>query len=108
MQPVNQHDHRASQPTRYAFLTLVIYCSDNSANFINVYFTVNGGPVQFQAVRVSAPGLRDDTVLCTVNTLALHCRVAQPLRPSLPRTDRTLLSRQSFRTNPSMSCTGSD
>ena len=54
----------------------VIYCSANSANFINVYFTVNNGPEQFQSVQ-SPP--RD----ARTNPIALPVPVARA-SPALP------------------------
>ena len=42
----------------------VIYCSANSANFINIYATVNGGPEQFQTVPSPPRECAAGTVLC--------------------------------------------
>ena len=64
MQAVDQTITVPAGANRLPRRQLVVYCSANSANFINVYFTVNGGPEQFQSVAVSSPGLRDDPILC--------------------------------------------
>jgi hypothetical protein len=42
----------------------VIYCSANSANFINVYFKVNNGPEQFQSVASPPRECVTPTILC--------------------------------------------
>jgi hypothetical protein len=45
--------------TSVLFPGFTVYCSSNSANFINVFFTVNGGPEQMQSVASPTPELRD-------------------------------------------------
>ena len=53
------------QPGQHGcFTTLVDYCSKNSANFINVTFTVNG-TTQVQAVPSPPQNCVPGTVLCT-------------------------------------------
>jgi len=43
---------------------LVTYCSSNSANFINVYFTANGGPEQFLTVASPPQECATNPILC--------------------------------------------
>jgi hypothetical protein len=43
---------------------MVVYCSANSANFINVFFTVNGGPEQSLSVPSPPQECATDPILC--------------------------------------------
>ena len=64
MLAVNQTITVATSEDGLPYLSPVIYCSANSANFINVYFTVNGGPEQFQSVASPPQDCATTSVLC--------------------------------------------
>jgi hypothetical protein len=50
--------------TSATFPGFTVYCSANSANFINVFFTVNGGPEQMQSVASPPQDCATSPILC--------------------------------------------
>jgi hypothetical protein len=62
-QPVNQ-TITVAVGQRVCLPDFVTYCSANSANFINVYFTVNGGAEQVQSVASPPQNCATNPILC--------------------------------------------
>jgi len=65
VQPVNQGPITVQPNATVCLPNDEIYCSTNSANFINVFFRVGTGPVQFQSVESPPRDCVSPIPLCT-------------------------------------------